>query len=371
MAKKVFGEPIDRMTAYCTYCPKMCRFSCPTAQAENRETVTPWALMRLFELVKDDAVQPSEEVAEAFHHCTGCLRCQNWCRHDNDVPQSMWEARAWMAELGHVPKALEGLVEQFKADGSALGSFPELGSLEDVFDPRSSVAFMPDCETRRHYPELVLRAGRLLALFNGAPVRLITRLGDGASGCCGSPLLSAGFKDAYRAHREKLEAELGDVDLVITDCASMASLHRTDTSWGWKSRLEVVHLIEFLAKNIDYAAPVHEVDTSGLMIHDSCYIGRQLELYEPYRVLARALGAEDPGEFQFNRAEASCCGAGGNYHQVVPAASEQCAKDILEQMELEGGKGLICGSPNCKRAFQRVGAEAIDILELACKAYDL
>jgi hypothetical protein len=51
MSKLDLGPDLEQMTAYCTYCPKMCRFSCPTAAAESRETVTPWGMMRLLEMV--------------------------------------------------------------------------------------------------------------------------------------------------------------------------------------------------------------------------------------------------------------------------------------------------------------------------------
>ena len=77
---KSFGVPTDRATEYCTFCPKLCRFSCPIAEVEHRETVTPWGLMRLLEYARRGTVAGSEETAEIFYHCTGCARCQTMCR---------------------------------------------------------------------------------------------------------------------------------------------------------------------------------------------------------------------------------------------------------------------------------------------------
>ncbi len=393
---------IDKMTAYCMYCPKMCRFSCPVAEAEHRETVTPWGLMRLLKMVNDGTVEPSPEIAETFYHCTGCRRCQNWCRHDNDVPKAMWEARAQMVQLGHIPPAFQDLAENFQATGTPYASVPVItaAGIQESFDQNSKIAFVPDSDTRKNDPETILRIGRLLAIFNHAPVRLLTgpnapdqatdQAPDQATNpaappyaphiiCSGAPLLDAGFKEQYHQHSQQLEDASTDIDLIITDCAAMVAQHREGTSWTRENSEtsentpKIVHLIEFLAENIANTIPTQKFDAKNFMLHDSCYIGRQLDLYEPFRTLAHALSHGNPAEFQFNRAEASCCGAAGNFHQTDPEASEKAASNILDQMDREGGNALICGTSRCKKAFQKARDQdvALDILELACRAFDL
>ncbi|MFU8802437.1 MAG: (Fe-S)-binding protein [Bradymonadaceae bacterium] len=378
MARKVFGDPVDKMTAYCTYCPKMCRFSCPAAQAEDRETVTPWGMMRLFELVKDDAVEPSQEVAEIFYHCMGCRRCQTWCRHENDVPHAMWEARAWMAEQGFVPPVLEGFAESFLKESfphkepAAPGETPgESTTVDEIFDSSSDYFFFPDCETRQHSPDLVLRAGKLLEMVCGKKVRLVTTLDGAGKGCCGFPLLSAGRKEEYLRYRAELEDELSGAKVLITDCAAMASLHRKDTSWGFESALEVTHLVELLSSTLGRLEVPHRIDLSDLIFHDSCFTGRQLDLFDATRDVVRALGTGDFEEFPFTREEASCCGGPGHYHLVEPEASERCAETLMDEMDQKGAKGVICGSATCKKAFGRVRKADVaqDILEIACRAF--
>jgi Fe-S oxidoreductase len=374
-----FSQEIDRATAYCTYCPKMCRFSCPAAEAEKRETVTPWGMMRLFEMVKEEAVEPSDEVAETFYHCMGCRRCQEWCRHDNDVPEALWEARRWMRDLGHVPEALEGFVDDFLDNRAPHDDLPALEGahgyeLDDIFDDDAAILYMPDCETRRHAPDLVARAGMLLEIFHGSKVGLATRREDEGEACCGFPLLSAGDASEYERHRARLERRFETADTVVVECAAMAALYREESSWGREGDLEVVHVVEFLADRLPFVQPREPVPADDLMIHDSCMVGRQLELYEEVRDLARELCDGDPGEFQFAREEAPCCGGPAHYHRVAPEASERCAETRIEQMEREGGEGMICGSATCKKAFRRVSDDdgvAMDLLELACRAFGL
>jgi Fe-S oxidoreductase len=375
---KSFGDPIDQATAYCTYCPKLCRFSCPAAEAEGRETSTPWGMMRLFELVKDGAVVPSEDVTEAFYHCMGCLRCQNWCLHENDVPEAMWAARAWMRELGFVPEQLDGLDERFTKHNCPHGEPPEIPdahgfTLEEVFDEDAAVVYMPDCEVRYHEPHRLVRAGLLLEMFHGTKVRLYTRRGGEGFACCGFPLLSTGNEPAYQEYRTQLETALSEADVVVTDCAAMVTLFDEDSSFGQKSPLEVVHMIEFLAERVDMLEPRVDISDEAMMLHDSCFVGRHLELYEDTRKLLSALCGGPLSEFSTNRADAPCCGGPSHYHLIAPEASERCAQKRLTQMQREGGETVVCGSATCTKAFRRVGSEdvALDVLDLVCRAFEL
>ncbi|MFW5966401.1 MAG: (Fe-S)-binding protein [Persicimonas sp.] len=376
--EKSFGDPIDQETAYCTYCPKLCRFSCPAAEAEDRETATPWAMMRLFELVKDGAVAPSEEVAETFYHCMGCRRCQNWCLHENDVPLAMWAARAWMRQLGHVPEALEGFSKHFLRHNCPEGEPPEIPSvydfdLEEVFDEEATVVYMPDCRVRTEQPERLVRIGLLLEMFHGTKLRLYTRRDGEGFACCGFPLLAAGDEAAFDEYLAQLETMLSGADLVVTDCAEMASLFTEGSSFYRDSPLEVVHIIEFLAERVDMLEPRVDVQTEAMMLHDSCFVGRQLELYEETRHLLSALCGGPLEEFSINRADAPCCGGPSHYPRIAPDASERCAAERLEQMEREGGETIVSGSSTCTRAFEGAGGSqtALDVVELVCRAFEL
>jgi len=376
-----FSRETERDTEYCSYCPKMCRFSCPAAEAENRETVTPWGMMRLLEFVRDGSVEPSDEVAETFYHCMGCRRCQEWCLHDNDVPSALWEGRARMRELGYVPEELEGFCETFREHRAPRGDLPELGEVhgyatDEIFDQRSTVVYFPDCETRYDSPRDVLRAGLLLEIFHGSEVALYTRRerrsGESGFGCCGFPLLAAGDEEGYERHRRELNAAVTDADVVVTECAAMAALYREGTSWGRSGEIELEHAIEFLADRVDFVDPRESVDLGDSLLHDSCFAGRQLELYEETRELLGGLCEEPPGEFDVAREEAPCCGGPSHYHLVAPEASERLAADRLEELERDGGDRVVCSAATCEKAFDRIEeGVAEDVMEVAFRAFGL
>lgn len=377
-AKLITDRKINKATAYCTYCPKLCRFSCPAAEAESRETVTPWGFMRLLEVVNDGTVAPSEDVTETFYHCMGCKRCQTWCLHENDVPRAMWAVRERMRDLGFLPEALRGLDREFLKYNSRFGEAPEIPSIhrytvDEVFDPAASLIYMPDPYVRYFQPESIVRVGILLEMFHGTKVRLVTRRAGVGFGDSGFPLLNTGNRAAYEDYRARLEDALSGADLIITDNAQMVAEYREGGSFGRKGAIEVVHIIEFLAARVEMVEPRVDLSGQAIMLHDSCFVGRHLDLYEETRTLLTALCSGAMLEFSTNRADAPCCGAAGEYPRIAPEASARLVNNRVEQMQREGGQKIVCSAPMCTHHINRVHPDkvALDVVDLVCRAFEL
>jgi Fe-S oxidoreductase len=365
------GTSIDRATAYCTYCPKLCRFSCPAAEAESRETVTPWGMMRLLELLRQGVVEPSKEVAEVFYHCMGCLRCQTWCKHTNDVPKAMWAARAWMRREGHVPEALEGFRNFFLEGNSPHQDSESLcgDRLAGVFDAEATIAYMPDCETRHHYPRVIARVGALLERLLGEKVRLMTKTDNGGMACCGFPLLAAGEDQEYEGYRAELEAGFEDLELVITDCAGMVSLHRDGGSWGNESTIPIVHTLSVVADHLSSTDIETPVDLTNTLLHDSCFVTRHLGLGSETRQIVATISDGTVNEFFSHGDDAPCCGGPSHYRVVSKEASQTCAEQRIAEMHREGGQHIVCSSSTCKKAFGRAeDGVADDLIDYVCDA---
>ena len=78
----------------CRFCPKMCRFACPVAEAEASEAATPtWkgALIRLF---LEGRVPLGGAVAEAAYRCTDCLLQRTYCLHKVEAPEAYRAVRS-------------------------------------------------------------------------------------------------------------------------------------------------------------------------------------------------------------------------------------------------------------------------------------
>jgi ferredoxin len=78
--------------AGCTFCPQLCRHTCPVVRATGREAATPARIMALLREVAAGRA-PAAEGARAAALCTACGACRDHCRFHVDVPAILAEAR--------------------------------------------------------------------------------------------------------------------------------------------------------------------------------------------------------------------------------------------------------------------------------------
>lgn len=77
-------------------------------------------------------------------------------------------------------------------------------------------------------------------------------------------------------------------------------------------RAEVYHHTELLAELVSQGKlkPLHPVNET-ITFHDSCYLGRYNEVYEPPRAILKAIPGVQLKEMERSRENGMCCGAGG------------------------------------------------------------
>lgn len=376
MTSPDIGSDIKRMTAYCTYCPKMCRFSCPTAAAEGRETVTPWGMMRLFELARDGSVTLDREVVETFFHCTGCRRCQSFCAHDNDVARALWKARRWGVEAGFLPEPYVDLHERFETTGTPYdGPTPEIDT--SPFDAAATIAYWPDCSTVEHRPHLVGPLGRLLSLVTGEKIRLIRHDDFDRPPCCGFPLTGAGIEDAESCRDERWP-EIEDLDAVWTDCPALAAWNRPDSSWPLVAESdapEIDHVFSLLADGLgELPPPDAPIDAGDALLHQSCYVARQLDAVDVVDDILTHICRGLPSKMAYEGDESPCCGGRCHYRVLEPEASDKAAGAVVDSLQRnDDASRLVTTSSMCQHAMGE--ARDVDLvtslLELVCQAYEV
>lgn len=138
--------------------------------------------------------------------------------------------------------------------------------------------------------------------------------------------------------------------------------------FGFKA--EVLHHTELLYELVKNGTlkPEHAIDET-ITFHDSCYLGRYNEVYDPPREILKAIPGVELVEMKRNREDGMCCGAGGGLmwmeedtgHRVNVARTEQA---------LEVSPGIISsGCPYCLTMLSD-GTKAVEV-EDSVGTYDI
>ena len=348
--------PIRAQADLCTYCPKLCRFACPAAEGEARETVTPWGLMSLLRLVDDGLVELNAEVGEVFFHCTGCLRCQTWCRHDNDLPTAMRHARRRVVDSGvSVPRPLQGMELVMDKHGHAYGAVPALADAADVFDAASDIAYFPGCARRSQDPDGVVLVGRVLEKVLGRRVALFE--GDDAAPmhCCGGSLEQAGYGARAEVWRNRLGQMLERYELVVTECGDF------DLN-GPRVQPLIELLFDRITQWMIHASP--PLGGRSVVLHDSCRTGRRQGLHDATRAVVTAALGRPPQDMWLSRDQGLCCGGGDHYPLVSPAGAAAAAGLVIDAARDQVGDVLITGTAMCANHLRESSGD-VEVLDVA------
>ncbi|MFO8057480.1 MAG: (Fe-S)-binding protein [bacterium] len=349
-------ESYRREIEYCTYCPKLCRFSCPVAQVECSETVTPTGKMTVLKLVRDGVLPFNEEVGELVYLCTGCLISRTYCEHDIEVYPPFESARIEAINQGVAPPVMQKFAQNWEQKRNPFNKdFSEtLKSCapEEYLQKDVDVVLFTGCTALHYFPEQISDTVRVLQALD-----LDFRLLDQESLCCGYPLITAGHRGPFLEQARQVAEGLNRSSLVITPCPTCThTIKERYPELGIEIKPEVMHISRFLADNLD-RLPLRAKEENKVIYHDPCHLGRYLGIYdEPRKVLEAATG-EPPLEFFENREAATCCGSGGGLPLVRPGTARGIAREKMQTVPEYGAGVLATSCPMCRRALDRAGKD--------------
>jgi len=349
---------------YCTYCPKLCRFACPVANAERRETATPWGRQTMLHLVQSGAAALDAETTDLMYRCLSCLRCREFCDHEIEIPAVMRAARAAARDRGQEPEAVTRMRDSFMSHGNEAGE--DLGARVRELVPSRFVAegaraaLFLGCSTITDAPETV---ENMLGVIEAAGIDWVA-VHAGVDQCCGLPQYEAGAVDDFVEHARRLLMQLGEYRLVITPCPACAyTLRALYREHDLPHAIDVLHLTEFLGR---YAG-AFDLDPGGedTIYFEPCYLGRYLGNYEvPRRLLTAALGRK-PLEYFRNRKEAYCCGGGSLVRLVAPDTARGVAEEPVREAREQGARVIATACPRCRTQLREAaGGEDLEVLDV-------
>jgi len=338
---------------YCTYCPKMCRFSCPVAQVDRRETVTPTAKMTLLHLLKMGAVEWSREVVEPLYLCTGCLISRTFCDHGIEVFPPFVAAREEIVRRGVAPEKVfkqDVVVEKHHNPyGKNLGADLK-GYVPGKYIRRDAeVTFFVGCITTVFYESHIHDA---IALLEATGVDFGVYADDYL--CCGYPSYSLGHISRFREISSRVAKNLSECRTIVTVCPTCAhTLRDLYKRFGISLSGQVLHMAQFLHPYYK-SGKINFVKKAGrILYHDPCHLGRYANVYDEPRDLIKAT-CEELIEFPWNREESGCCGGGGGLLAVSTNTALEIARQRMSFADEVKPDLTASACPTCDKMMERV-----------------
>jgi Fe-S oxidoreductase len=377
--------PHARLFGDCTFCPKMCRFACPVAEAEASEAATPAWKGALLRLHAEGRLPLSGAVAEAAYRCTDCLLQKTHCLHGHETPAAYLAVRTQAVAAGVAPARARSWIERVRRLGNPfeaglerrlLDALPE-GTPIAERGASVEIAYFPGCTAVARAPDAardgIAVLSRLEALARARPDFRVPSVAAGA-GCCGYPLFAAGDLAGFRALAERLAPALAGVRTIVSPdpgcVAAISFLWHEHAGLDFRGRATT--LVERLALRLDaLRAAVRRPARGTIAYHDPCLLGRRRGVYDaPRAILAAACGERPPMELATSREGAFCSGAGGAYGKIWPERAARIRARRLAEFEETGAARLATACPSCVAWFRKeLGeARACDLASVAMEA---
>lgn len=242
LAKKYLFDRknIDPITK-CALCPNNCRFSCPVALVDAKETTSPSGRSRIAFLLKNDYLEWKEDTVYPLFYCLGCELCKLHCAFELSHVELYAELRRKAIKLGVAPNGVMNYVSKFNVKHISYESH----------DKNKGV--------------LVYWGQEL-----GAPqrdrnvvIRLLEKIGYEAYGLSEEIVLDTkpymlGLKEKATELSRKVYELIGKAKLVVTPSARTYYFLKVIIPKTINKRVNVKHIVELLLEKKDKLKPKQE-----------------------------------------------------------------------------------------------------------------
>lgn len=351
----------EKSLKLCNTCPKLCRYSCPVAEADQDERTTPWGKMNTMKMVEEKILPMTLENMGMAYKCTNCRASQSACELDNPVSETLDAYRRRAFQEGLTPGGISEYCQKFGDHNNPYGKdllrVLEKNFPQKIQEPVKRAAYFPGCTEIAKNPESVEKTFALLHDLKDDSLGLYRE----PIQCCGYPLYAAGDWDNFVELADVNSNALNQYSLIVS--GAPACLYTMQTLYreaGYPVRTRFLHTAEYLEKRLlKSALHLPRRPSVPVTYHDPCYLGRYRNTYEAPRRLIEQVSGKPPLEFIRNREASACCGAGGLLPVSFPETAQKITGSRLEEFRKTGGKILVTGCPMCVHQFKKQDSEIV------------
>ena len=351
----------------CTLC-KRCQDRCPAWNTEK-----PLSPMKVVNQIGELAFGTSDADLittvgrDVLWSCTTCMACQEICPAAIEHVGKIIDMRRSLVLMeGEFPgEEVTAAMEQTEVNGNPLGmGYASRGDWADGLDvalvtENSDVDILYFVGCYASFDKRNISVARSFIKLCRAAGVTVGILGK-AEKCCGEPMRKMGNEYLYQTlARENIELMNGSgVKKVVTTCPHcFNTLEKDYRDLGLE--VEVESYTVFLSRLIASGKLQINSEPLSCTYHDSCYLGRHNDIYEPPRDLIRSAGGYLT-EMHQNRDESFCCSAGGGRILADEKIGERINIKRVKMAAATGADVLISNCPFCLTMFED-GAKGADI----------
>ncbi|GAC1351841.1 MAG: hypothetical protein NVSMB1_08770 [Polyangiales bacterium] len=340
-----------------------------------------------------DLVVPSDPASGVIHPdviwaCTSCRACEEQCPVLISYVDKITDMRRNVVMVrGEFPHELQRTFTAIESNGNPwnLSRMDRANWAEGLEvptlaeNPDAAVLYWVGCAAS--YDDRAKKIARATARLLKAANVDFAILGQEET-CTGDPARRAGNEYLFAMLAEQNVATLkgygAEKKRIITTCPHcFNTLLNEYPDFG--ATFQVVHHSEFLLELLkeERLNPRKKL-TEKLVYHDSCYLGRYNEIYDPPRQILQMIGGQLL-EASWSRSKGLCCGAGGAQMWMEEKGTERVNKRRTLQLLETGSKTIASACPFCmtmltdglKDLNQEEEVRQMDVAELLEQACDL
>jgi len=350
----------------CTQCGECLKY-CPVQEVTGNKAISPPEKIRRFrEFIRaaeglkarlfgsriDDKLL--QDFVKAVYECTTCGACGQACTV-GIFTQRLWPflrkemVRRGLGPIGaqaETPDAVKNTGNPYKkpAEERFKPWFPENVRVSE----KSEIAYYAGCTGAYEAQPMV--KGDVIVL-NAIGVEF-TMLPPEEEVCCGFPLFITGQHDMLEALVKRLVDAYSDRGVKTLLCSCPCCVNMMTRDWpvfyGRELPFRIRHITQFVADAINNGRLVIKKKLKERLIyHDPCYLSRGVGITEEPRMVLESISGVKLLEFDRNRANSRCCGAGGAARKVYHENAVAIGRLTIDEAVAKKADRLILSCPAC------------------------
>ena len=171
--------------------------------------------------------------------------------------------------------------------------------------------------------------------------------------CCGDPARRLGNEYLYQMQaQQNIEILKGyNVKKIVTACPHCYNTLKNEYN-QFGGNYEVIHHTEMIAGLLkDGKIKIGKSAYDNITYHDSCYLGRYNDIYQPPRQILKYLPDVKLVEMENNKKRGFCCGGGGGRLWMEERIGQRISENRIDQVLATKAPVVATACPYCLQMF--------------------